>query len=102
MKCKYVGRGVNIGSCGGVCDSVERVGGGGATENVAPLSSGPFLTLERELVSAESGFSCRPNLVCSWEAVPVGALLGEAARSEEIAVGNAREPIVVDGQRRAD
>ena len=30
---------------------------------VAPLSGGPLLTLERELVSMESGFPCRPRLV---------------------------------------
>ena len=56
MECERVGRGVNTGSCGGVCDAVERGGGGGATENVAPLSGVPLLTLKRELLSAESGF----------------------------------------------
>ena len=73
---------MNTGSCGGVCDAVERGGGGGATKNVALISGGPFLTLERELVSAESVFPCRPRLVGAWEAVPVGALIGEAARGE--------------------
>ena len=74
---------------------MERGGGGGATENVAPLSSGPLLRIKRELVSAESGFPCRPSLVCAWEAVPVGALLGEDARGEERAGGNGRDPLVV-------
>ena len=101
MECKCVGRGVNTGSCGGVCDAVERGGGGGATENVAPLSGDPLLTLECELVSVESGFPCRPSLVGAWEAVSFGALLGEAARGEERAGGNGRETLVVDGQRRS-
>ena len=96
MEFKCVGRGVNTGSCGGVCDTVERSGGGGATENVAVLSGGPLLTLERELVSEESGFPRRPRLVGAWEAVPVGALLGENARSEERAGGYGRETFVVD------
>ena len=76
MEYECVGRGVNTGFCGGVCDAMERGGGGGATKNVAPLSGGPLLTLECDLVSAESGFPCRPSLVGAWEAVPVGALLG--------------------------
>ena len=88
MKCECVGRGVKTRSCCGVCDAVERGGGGGATENVTPLSGGPLLTLESELVSAESGFPCRPSLVGVWEAVPVGELIGEAARREEITGGN--------------
>ena len=88
---------MNTRSCGGVCDAVERGGGGGATKNVAPLSGGPLLTLERELVSVESGFPCRPSLVGAWEVVPVRALLGEAARGEERAGGNGREPLVIDG-----
>ena len=70
MECKCVGIGVNTGSCGGVGDAVERGGGGGVTKNVAPLSVGLLLMLERELVSAESGFPCRPRLVGAWEAVP--------------------------------
>ena len=89
---------MNTGSCGGVCDAMERGGGGGPTKNVAPLSGGPLLTLERELVRAESGFLCHPSLVGAWEAVPVGALLGEAARGEERANGYGREPFVVDRQ----
>ena len=66
MECECVRRGVNTGSCGGVGDAVERGGGGGAAENVALLSGGPLLTLESELVSAESGFPCRPRLVGAW------------------------------------
>ena len=58
-------------------------------------------TLERELVSAESGFPCCPRLVGAWEAVPVGALLGEADRGEERAGGYGRELFVVDMQRRS-
>ena len=77
---------------------MKRGGGRGAAKNAAPLSGGPLLTLERELVSAESGFPCRPRLVGAWEAVPVGALLGEAARGEERADGYGREPFVVDRQ----
>ena len=98
MECKCVGRGVNTGLCGGVCDAVERGGGGGAAEIVAPLSGSPLLTLERELVSAEIDLSCRPRLVGAWEAIPVGALLGEAARGEERAGGYGREPFAVDSQ----
>ena len=75
---------------------MERGGGGGATENVASLSGGPLLTLDHELVSAESGFPCRTRLVGAWEAIPVRALLGEAARGEERAGGYGREPFVVD------
>ena len=75
MECECIGRGVNTGSCGGVGDAVERGDGGGASENVALLSGGPLLTLERELVSAENGFPCRSRLVGTWESVPVGALL---------------------------
>ena len=93
---------MNTGLCGGVCDAVERCGGGGAAENVAPISGGPLLTLERELVSTESGFPCRPGLVCAWEAVPVGALFWETAGGEERAGGYGREPFVIDGQRRSD
>ena len=92
---------MNNGLCRSVCDAVERGGGGGATKNVTPLSGGPLLTLERELVSAEIGLPCRPSLVGAWEAVPVGALLGEAARGTERAGGNGRETLVVDGQRRS-
>ena len=81
---------MNTGSCGCVYDAVERGGGGGAAENVAPLSGGPLLTLERELVSAESVFPCRPSLVCAWEAVPVGALFWKNAGGEEGAGGYGR------------
>ena len=88
MECKCVGRGVDTRSCGGVGDAVERSGGGGAAENVAPLSGGPLLTLERELVSAESAFPRRPRLVGAWEAVLVGSCLGKlpAARREPVAM----------------
>ena len=55
-----------------------------------------MLTLQRELVSAESGFPRCPLLVGAWKAVPVGALLGEAAHGEERAGGYGREPFVVD------
>ena len=89
---------MNTGSCGCVCDAVERGGGGGATKNVAPLSGGPLLTLKRELVIAERGFPCRPRLVGTWEAVSVGALLGEDAYGEERASGYGRETFVVDRQ----
>ena len=89
---------MNTGLYGGICDAVERGGGGGATKNVAPLSGGPLLTLERELVSSKSGFPCRPSLVDAWEAVAVRALLEEAARGEERAGCNSHEPLVVDGQ----
>ena len=81
---------MNAGSCGGVCDAMERYGGGGAAENVAPLSGGLLLTLELELVGAESGFPCCPGLVCAWEAVPVGALFWETAGSKERACGYGR------------
>ena len=98
MECECVGRGVNTGSFIGVCDAMERGGGGGATENVAPVSGGPLLTLKRELVSAESGFSCRPCIVGALEAVPVGALLGESARGEDRSGGYGRKPFVVNRQ----
>ena len=75
---------------------MERGGGGGAAENVAPISGGPLLTLERDLVSAESGFPRHPRLVGAWEAVPVGALLGESARGEERTGAYGREPFVVN------
>ena len=88
-------------SCGGVGDSVERGGGRGAAENIAPLSGGPLLTLERELVSVESGFPRRPRLVGAGEAAPVGALLGEAACGEEQAGGYGCDSIVVDWERRS-
>ena len=88
---------MNTGSCSGVCDAVERGVSGGAAENVAPLSGGPLLTLECELVSAESGFPCRPILVGVWEAVPVGALLGEASRGEERAGSYGRDPLLLIG-----
>ena len=102
MECECVGRGVNTGLCGGVCDAVERGGGIGAAENVALLSGGPLLTLERELVGSESGFPCRPGLVCAWEAVLVGALFWKTAGGEERAGGYGGEPFVVDGQQRSD
>ena len=87
MECECVGRGVNSGSCGG---------DGGAAENVAALSGGPLLTFKHEMVRAESCFPRRPRFVGVWEAVPVGELLGEAARGEERAGGYDREPFVVD------
>ena len=87
MECECVGRGVGTGSCGGVGDSVECGGGRGAAEYIALLSGGPLLTLERELVRAESGFLRRPRLVGAGEVFPVGALLGEAVRGKERAGG---------------
>ena len=54
---------MNTGSCGGICDAVECGGGGGTAENVAPLSGGPLLTLERELVSAEIGLCLAVDLI---------------------------------------
>ena len=63
MECERVGRGVSAGTCGGVCDAMERCGGGGAAKNVAPLSGGPLLTLERELVSAEIGLCLAVDLI---------------------------------------
>ena len=69
---------------------MECCGGGGAAKNVAPLSSGLLLTLERELVSAESGFPCRPGFVCAWEAVLVGELFWETAGGEKRAGGYGR------------
>ena len=102
MECERVGRGVNAGSCGGVCDAMECCGGGGAAKNVAPLSGGPLLTLERELVGAESGFPSRPGLVCAWETIPVGALFWKTAGGEEGAGGYGRQPFIVDWKRRPD
>ena len=102
MECERVGRGVNAGSCGGVYDSMECCGCGGSAKNVAPLSSGSLLTLERELVGAESYFPSRPGLVCAWEAVPVGALFWKTAGGEEGAGGYDRQPFIVDGKRRSD
>ena len=87
MEYERVRRGVNAGLCGVVCDAVERCGGGGAAKNVAPLSGGPLLTLERELVGTESGFPCCPGLVFAWEAVSVRALFWETAGGEERAGG---------------
>ena len=55
MECMRVGEGVDVGSCGSVGDPMDCCGGEGAAKNVAPLSGGPFLTLERELMGAESG-----------------------------------------------
>ena len=78
---------MNAGSCGGVCDNMECCDGGGAAKNVAPLSGGPLLTLEHELVGAESGFPSRPGLVCAWEAVAVEALFWETTGGEERAGG---------------
>ena len=70
---------------GGICSAVK---------DVAPLSGGPLLTLESELVSAESGFPHCPRLVGAGEAVSVGELLGESARSEERAGGDGGEPFI--------
>ena len=102
MECERVGRGVNAGSCGGVCDAMECFGGRGAAKNVSPLSGGPLLTLERELVGVESGFPSLPGLVCAWEAVPVGALFWKTAGVEEGAGGYRSQPFIVDGKRRSD
>ena len=77
-------------------------GGRGAAKNVAPLSGGLLLTLERELMGAESGFSSRPDLASAWEAIPVGALFGKAAGGEEGAGGYGRQPLVIDGERCPD
>ena len=93
---------MNAGSCGGVCDAMECCGGGGTAKNVAPLSGGPLLTLERELVGAESVFTIRPGLVCAWETIPVGALFWKTAGGEEGADGYGRQPFIVDGKRRSD
>ena len=100
MECECVERGVNTRSFGGVGDAVERGGGRGAAENVAPLSGGLLLTLKRELVCAESGFPRRPRLVGAREAIPVGELLGEASRGKERAGGYGCEPFVVNWERR--
>ena len=93
---------MNSGSCGGVCDAMECCGGGGAAKNVAPLSGGPLLTLERELVGTESGFPSRPGLVCAWETIPVRALFWKTADGEEGAGGYGRQPFIVNGKRRSD
>ena len=90
---------MGTGSCGGVGDATEWGGGLGAAKNIDPLSSGPLLTLERELVQAESGFPRFPRLVGAGEAVPVEELLGEAARGKERAGGYSWEPFVVDWER---
>ena len=102
MECERVRRGVNAGSCSGVCDAMECCGGGGADKNVAPLSGGPLLTLERELVGTESGFPSRPGLACAWKAVPVGALFWKTAGGKEGDGGYGRQPFIVDGKRRSD
>ena len=93
---------MNAGSCGGVCDAMECCVGRGAAKNVAPISGGLLLTLERELVGVESGFPSCPGLVCVWEAVPVGALFWKTAGGKEGAGGYGRQPFIVDGKRRSD
>ena len=60
-----------------------------------------MLTLEHELVHAESDFPRRPRLVGAGEAVPFRALLGEAARGEERAGGYGCELFFVDWERRS-
>ena len=102
MECERVGGGVDAGSCGGVCDSMERCGGGGAAKNVAPLSGGPLLTLKRELMGTESSFPSRPGLSCAWETIPVGALFRKSAGDKEGAGGYGRQPLIVDWKRRPD
>ena len=54
---------MDAGLCGSVGDPVDRCGGGGAAENVALISGGPLLTLERELVSAEIGLCLAVDLI---------------------------------------
>ena len=78
MVCMHVGGGVEARSCGIVGDPMDRCGRGVAAENVAAVSGGSLLALERELVCAECGFPRRPGLVGPGKAVLVGALLGEA------------------------
>ena len=60
-----------------------------------------MLTLEHDLVRAYSVLTRRPFLVGAGEAVPVGALLGEAARGEERAGGYDSEPFIVYWERRS-
>ena len=93
---------MDAGPCGGVRDVMERCGGGGAAKNVAPLSGGLLLKLERELVGAESTFPIRPGLVCAWETIPVRALFRKASGGEEGAVDYGRQPFIVDWKRRPD
>ena len=93
---------MDAGSCGGVCDAMYHCGGGGAAKNIAPLSGGLLLTLERELVGAESGFPSHPVLVCAWETIPVEALFRKTAGSEEGAGGYGRQPFIIDWKRRPD
>ena len=83
MECKRGRQGKGTWLRGGGGDAVDGGGGDSAAEDVAPLSCRSLLTLKRELVCAESGIPRRPRLVGAGEAVPVGALLGEAARGEE-------------------
>ena len=102
MEYEHLGGGVDAGSCCGVCVPMERCGGGGAAKNVAPLSGGSLLTLERELMGAESGFPSRPDIACAWETIPVGALFRKAADGEEGAGGYGCQPLIVDWNRRPD
>ena len=81
---------------------MDGAGGCSAAEDVAPLSCGLLLKLKRELVRAESALPRRPRLVGGGEAVPVGALLGEAALGEERASGDGGEPFVINWELRSD
>ena len=56
-------------------------------KTLPPLSGGPLITLERELVGTESGFPSRPGLVCAWETIPVRVLFRKTAGGKEGAGG---------------
>ena len=98
MMCKCVGREQGAQRFRGGGDAMGVNCRGRAAKDVSPLPRFALFAFERELMNAEGCPLHVPRLVGASKAIPVGALFGEATRSEERAGGNCGESHVIDGE----